>query len=136
MLQEDEDMPSSRMVVTPDRHSTSDESCTPSGVMTGRNGEMLLTPRPPMNTPTGSPAWNATPERPTPAELARWDQLGRLGISWSAPPSMIKHGDWRQPPRPFPADFRQSHEYKAYIKSIEVSIVTKNVNPFFFQHKY
>ena len=133
MLQDDEDVACSQMVVTPHRHSTSDESCTPSGMMTGRNGEMLISPRPPMNTPTGSTASDATPERPTPAELARWDQLGRLGPSSSAPPTMVQHGHWRQRPQPFPADFRQSEEYKDYLKKIEVSCV-KNFNFFFRQN--
>jgi hypothetical protein len=59
--------------VTPTRsptHSDSDESCTPTGVMTDKYGNRLITPRPSINTPTGSPTGSPSTDIPSPRKYA------------------------------------------------------------------
>ena len=94
-LDQDEDIPCGQVARTPVATPThSDESCTCSGVVRGPDGEMLISPRPPMNTPTSS---LASDEIPPPLTPPNPPDLERLGVSWSAPPTLIKHADWTQP---------------------------------------
>jgi hypothetical protein len=128
-LDQDQDIPCGQVARTPTHSPThSDESCTPSGVMTGRYGEMLISPRPPMNTPTSS---LASDEIPPPLTPPNPPDLERLRVSWSAPPTLIKHAYWTQPPRQFPADPLDHQVVKDYIKSLEVSIFKKMDSLFF-----
>jgi len=126
-LDQDEDIQCGQVARTPvatPTHarapSSSGESCTCSGVVRGPDGERrLISPRSSINTPTSSLA----------------SDLKRRRISWSAPPALIKHADWTQPPRQFPADCLDHQVVKAYIKTLEVSIF-KKMDSLFFQQNY
>ena len=92
MLQDDEEIPSSQMVLMRQLQSTPEDTIPP--------------------------------------------PLDMRGNCWSAPPQMVKHVDWTQPIKPTtPAEFRKTSFYKEYIKSIEVSIMRKKMDPhtFFFR---